>query len=107
MATKPAPHYLKLKKKHGTVIKAVEALGKATSEAGPLDAKTAQLVQLAAAAAIHSEGAVHSHVGRALDAGATPEEITHALLLLTSTIGFPNVSAALSWVGDMLDKGKK
>ena len=37
-------------------------------------------------------------------AGAKPEEIRHAIVLLTSTIGFPTVSAALSWVDDVLEK---
>jgi alkylhydroperoxidase/carboxymuconolactone decarboxylase family protein YurZ len=37
-------------------------------------------------------------------AGATPDEIRHAVVLLTSTIGFPTVSAALSWVDDVLEK---
>jgi len=32
---------------------------------------------------------VHSHVRRALAAGVKPEEIYHTLLLLVSTIGFP------------------
>jgi alkylhydroperoxidase/carboxymuconolactone decarboxylase family protein YurZ len=61
------------------------------------------LVQLAAAAAIRSEGAVHSHTRRAIEAGASPGEIRHAVLAVTSTIGFPNVIAALSWVADVLD----
>ncbi|MGZ8166011.1 MAG: carboxymuconolactone decarboxylase family protein, partial [Methylobacter sp.] len=69
---------------------------------GPLDAKTAHLIQLAAAIAIHSEGAVHSHVRRAIESGATPEEIYHAIILLTNTIGFPTVSAAVSWAQDIL-----
>jgi alkylhydroperoxidase/carboxymuconolactone decarboxylase family protein YurZ len=47
---------------------------------------------------------VHSHTRRALKAGATPEEIYHAVILLTSTIGFPHASAALSWVYDELGK---
>ncbi|MEJ2314293.1 MAG: carboxymuconolactone decarboxylase family protein [Nitrospirota bacterium] len=79
---------------------ALEALGKAAREAGPIDEKTGHLIQLAAAASIRSEGAVHSHARRALEAGATPEELHHALLLVTSTVGFPTVSAALSWVDD-------
>ncbi|MFZ0256853.1 MAG: carboxymuconolactone decarboxylase family protein, partial [Gammaproteobacteria bacterium] len=70
---------------------------------GPIDEKTAQLIQLAAAAAIHSEGAVHSHTRRALEAGAKPEEIRHALILLTSTIGFPTMVAAMSWADTILD----
>ena len=40
------------------------------------------------------------HVRRALKEGATADEINHTLLLLTSTIGFPAVAAALSWVDD-------
>ena len=74
---------------------------------GPLDERTSQLVQLAAAAAIRSEGAVHSHTRRALEAGVSTEEIYHTLILLTSTLGFPTVSAALSWADDVLPKGKK
>jgi AhpD family alkylhydroperoxidase len=74
------------------------------STAGPINAKTAQLIKLAAAAAIRSEGSVHSHAKRALDAGAKPDEIYHALILTTSIIGFPTVSAALSWADDVIKK---
>lgn len=103
MAKKPPKHYLKLKERYGKVVDSVEALGQALKMAGPLDEKSAQLIQLAAAAAIRSEGSVHSHVRRALEAGASPEEIRHALILLTSTIGFPTVAAALKWSADILD----
>jgi 4-carboxymuconolactone decarboxylase len=96
--------YVGIQKKYKGVMKAVENLGKATKAAGPLNEKTARLIQLAAAAAVRSEGSVHSHVRRALAAGAKPDEIRHAIILLTSTIGFPNVSAALSWAEDVLEK---
>jgi alkylhydroperoxidase/carboxymuconolactone decarboxylase family protein YurZ len=46
---------------------------------------------------------VHSHVRRALAAGVTPQEIEHALLLLVSTVGTPQVVAALSWARDVTD----
>ena len=94
-------HYLFEKKEHAAFMEAVGALGKVIRAQGPLDEKTGHLIQLAAAAAIHSEGAVHSHVRRALESGATPEEIYHALILLTSTLRFPTVSAALSWAEDI------
>jgi AhpD family alkylhydroperoxidase len=90
--------YLNIKGRYPAYIAAVEALGEATTQAGPLDDKTAQLIQLAAAAAVHSEGSVNSHARRARGAGATEEEIVHALIILTGTIGFPTVAAALSWV---------
>jgi AhpD family alkylhydroperoxidase len=96
--------YLSIKKRFSKFFTAAKNLGKATSTAGPINAKTAQLIQLAAAAAIKSEGSVHSHAKRALDAGAKPDELYHAIILTTSIIGFPTVSAALSWVDDVMKK---
>ena len=98
--------YSFIREKHGKFMKALEQLGEAVRQEGPLDDKTAHLVQLAGAAASRSEGAVHSHTRRALKAGATPAEIYHAVILLTSTIGFPPTSAALSWVYDVLGEEK-
>jgi 4-carboxymuconolactone decarboxylase len=104
MMAKPVPDmYLKLKQRHGALMTAAEALGQAARQEGPLDEREIQLIQLAAAAAIRSEGSVHSHTRRALDAGATAEEIRHALLVLVSTIGFPSVVAATSWAEDILE----
>jgi 4-carboxymuconolactone decarboxylase len=102
--TKLPRHYVTIRKKFGKYFDAVDDLGKATRLQGPIDEKTLQLIQLAAAAAIRSEGAVHSHAKRALEAGANSEEIYHAIIVLTTTIGFPTVAAALSWVNDVLKK---
>ena len=96
--------YITIQKKYKGLIKAVGNLGKAAKAAGPLNKKTSELVQIAAAAAVRSEGSVHSHARRALAAGAKPDEIRHAIILLTSTIGFPAVSAAMSWANDVLEK---
>lgn len=98
--------YMSIKKRFKNFYKASENLGKAAKAAGPLNDKTSHLIQLAAAASIRSEGSVHSHTRRALEAGAKPEEIYHAIILLTSTIGFPTVSAALCWADDII-KGQK
>lgn len=102
MSRKPANHYLTLKERHGELITAVEALSKAARNSGPLDEKSVHLIQLAAAAAIMSHGSTRSHTIRALEAGATPEEVRHAVIVLTSTIGFPIVAAALECVEDAL-----
>ena len=99
--------YLFIKEQHINFIDAVENLGKVTRHEGSLDEKTSHLVQLAAAVTIRSEGAVHSHVRRALKMGTKPEEIYHAIILLTSTIGFPDVAAALSWAKDIIEKELK
>ncbi len=103
MATIKAKHYLRVKNRFPDFLSAVESLGTVARKEGPIDEKAAQLIQLAAAAAIRSEGAVHSHTRRAIEAGAQVDEIYHALILLTSTIGFPNVMAALSWAEDVLE----
>jgi 4-carboxymuconolactone decarboxylase len=94
--------YLKLKEKYGDFLKAVGNLGEVVKKQGPIDEKMAHLIQLGAAVTIRSEGSVHSHVRRALEAGATPDEVYHAIIILTSTIGFPTVSAALSWADDVI-----
>lgn len=99
--------FLQIRKRHEKFFNAVEELGKVVKQEGPLDEKTIHLVQLAAAATVHSEGAVHSHVRRALESGVTPDAIYHALLLLTSTIGFPTVIAAVSWAEDIIKNKKK
>ena len=104
MGNKPG-FYVSLARSHPQYIAAVEALGQAVRNSGPLDSKVLHLVQLAAAA-VRSEGAVHSHVRRALDEGATQDEVIHALISLTSTIGFPNVTASLSWCEDVFAAAK-
>jgi 4-carboxymuconolactone decarboxylase len=90
-----------------SVLDAHQEYGKQLNASGPIDDKTAQLIQLAGAAASQSEGAVHSHTKRALDAGANKEEVYHSILLLASTIGFPRMAAALSWARDSVEKGLK
>lgn len=99
--------YKKMNKQYPEIFTAAENLGTTLRTAGPLDEKTSHLIQLAAAAASHSEGAVCSHTRRALQVGATPEEISHTLLLLISTIGFPQVMAAMSWSQQVIDKMTK
>ncbi len=98
--------YIQTKEAYKGYVEALEQLGETVRNQGPLDDKTSHLIQLAAAAAIRSEGAVHSHVRRAIKAGATPEEVCHTIMLLTSTIGFPTTSAALSWVYDVVGEKK-
>jgi 4-carboxymuconolactone decarboxylase len=96
--------YESLSSRHPEFMKAVEALGTAVKQSGPLDEQTVHLVQLAAAAASRSEGAVHSHTRRALACGVHPDAIRHTLIALTSTVGFPTVVASLSWAEDQLSK---
>jgi len=103
MTTLPK-NYRKFQAKHPQIYAAYEALGKTAAESGPLDEKTRELIKLGMAAARSSESGVHSHVHRALAAGATPAEIEHTLTLGINTIGFPAMMAALSWAWEALEK---
>ncbi|MBI5802453.1 MAG: carboxymuconolactone decarboxylase family protein [Verrucomicrobia bacterium] len=94
--------YLRFQRSYPKVFKAYAALGAATQEAGPLPKKSRAIAKLAIAVGGRREGAVHSHTRRALEAGCTPDEIRHVVLLATTTIGFPAMMSALSWVEDVL-----
>ena len=88
------------------VAKAYETLGDAVHAAGPLDKKTRTLIKLSISIGARLEGAVHSHVRKALNAGVKPDELRHAALLSLPTIGLPSMMAALSWIDDVLQEAK-
>ena len=95
------------RKQYPKVSAASDALGEAVTTAGPLDEKSRELVKLGIALGARLEGGAHSHVRRALAAGATPDEIRHAGLLAISTLGFPGAMAGLSWIEDVLARDAK
>ena len=96
----------KIAKRHPQVWAAYEQLGAACAQSGPLDARTLRLVKLALAVGAESEGAVHSHVRRALAEGLTKEELLHVSLLAIPSIGLAKAVAAMTWIEDIL-KGEK
>ena len=101
MSQLPKP-YQKFRIDYPAVYAAYEALGAAVSSAGPLDAKTRELVKLGMCAANGSETGVESHTHRALEAGATAHEIEHAVMLGINTLGFSTMMAALTWAKQAL-----
>ena len=102
----PPKRFQKFKKEYQRVANAYYALGAAVHAAGPLDERTRALVKLGISTGARLEGAVHSHVRKALALGVTADEISHAVLLALPTIGLPSMMAALSWVDDVLPKPK-
>ncbi len=86
------------------IFKAYKEMGTLVRESGPLDEKTQNLVKLGIAVGTNSRGAVMSHTRKALDTGASKEEINHAVLLALTTTGFPNMIAAMHWVNEVLEK---
>jgi 4-carboxymuconolactone decarboxylase len=43
-----------------------------------------------------------SQTRKAMDSGASNEEIYHVVLLSLTTIGFPKMTAAMGWVDEVL-----
>lgn len=103
MSGKMPKHHLNIREKFPEYGAALSNLGECVRSSGPIDEKNVHLIQLAASTAIRSEGGVHSHARRAIENGASSEEVYQAVLLLTSTIGFPNVAAAISWIDDVIE----
>lgn len=103
---KPPKRFQQFSADYPEVASAYETLGNAVHGSGPLDAKTRALVKIGISTGAGLEGAMHSHVRKALAAGATPEEIRHAALLALPTIGLPPMMSAMSWVEDELS-GKR
>ena len=103
MPRMPKP-YDRFRKQYPEVWNAYDQMGVAAHAAGPLDAKTREVVKLALAIGAQLEGAVHSHVRKAVEAGVTPAEIRQVAVLALPTIGFPRMMAALTWIDDVLAK---
>jgi 4-carboxymuconolactone decarboxylase len=96
MSDLPRP-YEQFTRDHPELAHAYENLGEIAAGSGPLDLRTRELIKLGMAAANGSVSAVQSHVHRALNAGVSPDEIEHAILLGVNTLGFPAMMAAFTW----------
>jgi alkylhydroperoxidase/carboxymuconolactone decarboxylase family protein YurZ len=89
---------------HQQFVRRFPSLGKAwdlvneEGGTGPLDAKTQRLLKLGVAIGALREGAVHSGVRKACDAGASLAEMEQVVALAASTIGFPASVAVWNWV---------
>jgi AhpD family alkylhydroperoxidase len=87
----------------GDAAQGFGALRRAIDESGPLEPKYRELINIAAFAAARIEGGLKTHTGRALDAGATPEEVHQALLLtFGSVLGIAPVTDALRWADEVI-----
>ncbi|MEM1224366.1 MAG: carboxymuconolactone decarboxylase family protein [Planctomycetota bacterium] len=99
----PKP-YQNMHQSHPEFMQAYEAMGKAASEAGPLNTREVALVKLGISIAAGLEGGAHSHCRKALEAGCVPDDLRHVAILSAPTIGFPTMMRAKSWVEDVIDK---
>jgi 4-carboxymuconolactone decarboxylase len=95
--------FVKFRNEYPDITAAYEQLGSTVHEWGPLDAKTRALVKVALSIGAGLEGAVHAHVRKALDRGATNDEILHTVLLALPTLGWPRMHSAWTWANDILE----
>jgi 4-carboxymuconolactone decarboxylase len=96
----PSDFNEKFRTGHPEVWKAFSQLAEACHEGGPLDERSRRLVKLALAMASGLEGATHSAVRHAADAGITREEMAHVAVLGITTLGYPAAMRAMSWITD-------
>lgn len=93
--------YIRFMEEQKEIGKAYKAVGAAVHGAGPLDEKTRALVKVAISGGAMLEGAFHSHIRKAINAGASKEELQHIAYLVLPTLGFPTMMALLSWIDDI------
>ena len=96
--------YENFSKEYPDVLKDFKKLGVSCRAAGPLDEKTQNLAKLGIALGASSRGGVMSSTRKALESGASREEILHVVMLGLTTTGFPNMIAAFGWVEEVISK---
>lgn len=94
--------YVAFRERFPAVAQNQDALAASVDSAGPLDEKTARLIKLGIALGSQADGAVRSNVRKAIQAGATQEEVEQAILLGLTTRGFPATVAAWQWMTEVI-----
>lgn len=96
--------YQNFMKDYPGVFDSLRELGKACRESGPLDEKSQNLIKLGIAIGANAKGAVRSDTRKALESGASKNEIIQVVLLALTTTGLPNMIASMAWVNEVLEK---
>jgi 4-carboxymuconolactone decarboxylase len=82
-----------------------ERTAKAVESYGPLDRKTCELIKIGLSIGAGLETATRSHVRRAMQHGATEQEIEQAVLLAMNTCGFPRTVMGWQWARQQIERG--
>ncbi|MEV4489904.1 carboxymuconolactone decarboxylase family protein [Micromonospora coxensis] len=93
--------YVQFLERFPEVAQAQGALARTVRERNPFDDRTDRLIKLAMAIGAEAEGAVRSNVRKALQHGATLDEIRAVALAAITTCGFPTAIAALGWIEEV------
>ncbi|MBD3162052.1 MAG: carboxymuconolactone decarboxylase family protein [Candidatus Eisenbacteria bacterium] len=92
--------------KYPELGRAHESVAKAADRAGPLDPKTCSLVKMGICMGAGLESAFRSHVRRAMQNGATVEEVEQAVLQAMNTVGFPRTVASWQWAWQQIERDR-
>jgi 4-carboxymuconolactone decarboxylase len=91
------PIFTKFKREFPEIHARNEDLGREIHEnSGPLSDKIRWLLKIAISAASQHRVALETHIQKGKEAGLTDREISHALLMLIQTVGFPAYMEAYS-----------
>lgn len=94
--------FKKFVERNREISEALLKVGELCSQAGPIDNVTQHLIQMGIAIGANSQGGVRSHARRALDAGATKEQLLQTVLLSATIVGFPAMIAAYGWLEELI-----
>jgi 4-carboxymuconolactone decarboxylase len=96
-------------KQHGPqVFETFSAMRGAAGKAGPLEPKILELILLSGYTVARQEGGYKTHAGRAMDLGATAEEVIHASVInLGANAALEQVSDALTWADAVIAAHKQ
>lgn len=88
------------------VVKAFQEMVRQINKGDVLDKKTMELISVGIYSTIREEGALRHHIGEALKAGATKEEVEAAALMAFS-VGVSSAELSLPIILDQVKKGQR
>lgn len=94
--------YVKFLERFPEIAEAQGVLARTVREHNSFDDRTDRLIKLAMAVGAEAEGAVRSNVRKALQHGATVDEVRAVALAAITTCGFPTAVAALGWIDSVV-----
>ncbi len=95
--------YVDFTERYPQLAEAQGELARRIRESTPFDETTNRLLKLAMAIGAEAEGAVRSNARKALQHGASPDDLRAVALLAITTCGFPTAVAGLRWLQDVFD----
>ncbi len=99
--------YRDLQEAFPEITQAHDRMAAAVEEVGPLDEKTCALIKIGVSVGAGLESALRSHVRRAMQAGASEQEVVQAIFQGMNTIGFPRTVAAWSWARVQFERDRQ